>query len=130
MPDDMDANYGLEYPHQPYNGNPHMHPGEQTLIRVIGQGRWQHPFHEHANHVRILGRDGNLITTPDKKALAGLLMFTTDTDSGPGLRWDLLLYGPRAELGCVRSQSVVHGRQRQTSLHSRCERLQHWLPSY
>jgi FtsP/CotA-like multicopper oxidase with cupredoxin domain len=61
MPDDMDSNYAAEYPHQPYNGNPHMHPGEQVLIRVIGQGRWQHPFHEHANHVRILARDGNLI---------------------------------------------------------------------
>ena len=60
MPDLMDPNYGPEYPHQPYNGNPHMHPGELTLIRTIGQGRWQHPFHEHANHVRILGRDGNM----------------------------------------------------------------------
>ena len=61
MPDLMDPNYGVEYPHQPYNGNPHMHPGELTLIRTVGQGRWQHPFHEHANHVRILARDGNLI---------------------------------------------------------------------
>ncbi len=61
MPDLMDPNYASEYPHQPYNGNPHMHPGELTLIRTIGQGRWQHPFHEHANHVRILARDGNLI---------------------------------------------------------------------
>ena len=65
MPDDMDPNYDTPYPHQPYNGNPHMHPGEQVLLRIIGQGRWQHPFHEHANHVRILARDGNLILTPD-----------------------------------------------------------------
>ena len=55
MPDLMDANYAAEYPHQPYNGNPHMHPGELILVRAIGQGRWQHPFHEHGNHVRILG---------------------------------------------------------------------------
>src|SRR5262249_6079416 len=41
MPDDMDPNYAVEYPHQPYNGNPHMHPGELTLLRIIGQGRWQ-----------------------------------------------------------------------------------------
>ena len=61
MPDDMDPNYDTPYPHQPYNGNPHLHPGEQVLLRIIGQGRWQHPFHEHANHVRILARDGNLI---------------------------------------------------------------------
>ena len=91
MPDDMDANYGAEYPHQPYNGNPHMHPGEQVLIRVIGQGRWQHPFHEHANHVRILGRDGNLILSQsDPNSLAGPLQFTTTTT--PGLAFDGIFY--------------------------------------
>jgi len=99
MPDLMDANFAAEYPHQPYNGNPHMHPGELTLIRAIGQGRWQHPFHEHANHVRILGRDGNLILAPDGNNLAGQLMFNTDTTpgeafdgifyfTGRGLNWD------------------------------------------
>ncbi len=101
MPDLMDPNYASEYPHQPYNGNPHMHPGELTLIRTIGQGRWQHPFHEHANHVRILARDGNLILSPIDPAnnLAGTLMFNTDTTpgeafdgifyfSGRGLNWD------------------------------------------
>ncbi len=109
MPDLMDPNYAAEYPHQPYNGNPHMHPGELTLIRTIGQGRWQHPFHEHANHVRILARDGNLILSPNTityqgtstpaPALAGILMFNTDTTpgqafdgifyfTGRGLNWD------------------------------------------
>jgi FtsP/CotA-like multicopper oxidase with cupredoxin domain len=101
MPDLMDPNYASEYPHQPYNGNPHMHPGELTLIRTIGQGRWQHPFHEHANHVRILARDGNLILSPTNPTnnLAGTLMFNTDTTpgeafdgifyfSGRGLNWD------------------------------------------
>jgi FtsP/CotA-like multicopper oxidase with cupredoxin domain len=121
MPDDMDSNYAFQYPHQPYNGNPHMHPGEQVLIRVIGQGRWQHPFHEHGNHVRILGRDGNLIlsasNTATNPALAGPLQFTTTTTPGmafdgifywtaKGLNWDA--YGhnpasldPNANLPCV-----------------------------
>jgi hypothetical protein len=102
----MDANYGAEYPHQPYNGNPHMHPGELTLIRVIGQGRWQHPFHEHANHVRILARDGNLIlSATDPTKLAGRLEFTTDTTpgqafdgifyfTGRGLNWDMYGHNP------------------------------------
>jgi FtsP/CotA-like multicopper oxidase with cupredoxin domain len=119
MPDLMDPNFASEYPHQPYNGNPHMHPGELTLIRTIGQGRWQHPFHEHANHVRILARDGNLILTPTNPttSLAGILMFNTDTTpgqafdgifyfSGRGLNWDQ--YGhhpgssdPLATLGCT-----------------------------
>jgi len=123
MPDDMDPNYDAPYPHQPYNGNPHMHPGELTLLRVIGQGRWEHPFHEHANHVRILARDGNPIisssttplnygastggTTVAGQALAGLLMFTTDTFPGQtfdgifyftakGLNWDAYAHNPNS----------------------------------
>ena len=107
MPDDMDANYGVEYPHQPYNGNPHMHPGEQVLIRVIGQGRLEHPFHEHGNHVRILARDGNMVLSPTSPAtnLAGILLFTTDTFpgqsfdgifywTGRGLNWDPYGHNP------------------------------------
>jgi len=102
MPDLMDPNYAAEYPHQPYNGNPHIHPGELMLIRTVGQGRWQHPFHEHANHVRILARDGNLILSQSAPAtdLAGILMFDTDTTpgqafdgifyfTGRGLNWDM-----------------------------------------
>jgi len=107
MPDLMDPNYDPIYPHQPYNGNPHMHPGEQVLIRTIGQGRWQHPFHEHGNHVRILARDGNLVLSATNPAanLAGLLMFNTDTTpgqafdgifywSGRGLNWDPYGHNP------------------------------------
>ncbi len=107
MPDDMDPNYAFEYPHQPYNGNPHMHPGEQVLLRVIGQGRWQHPFHEHGNHVRILGRDGNIILsqTDPSNNLAGPLLFTTTTTPGQamdgifywtakGLNWDAYGHNP------------------------------------
>ena len=92
MPDDMDANYAPEYPHQPYNGNPHMHPGELVLLRIVGQGRWQHPFHEHGNHVRILARDGNLITSATDPAnnLAGPLLFTTTTT--PGMAMDGIFY--------------------------------------
>jgi FtsP/CotA-like multicopper oxidase with cupredoxin domain len=108
MPDDMDPNYATEYPHQPYNGNPHMHPGELVLLRIIGQGRWQHPFHEHANHVRILGRDGNLILSQsDATQLAGPALFTTTTTpglamdgifyfTGRGLNWDMYGHNPKS----------------------------------
>jgi FtsP/CotA-like multicopper oxidase with cupredoxin domain len=118
MPDDMDPNYDSPYPHQPYNGNPHLHPGEQVLLRIIGQGRWQHPFHEHANHVRILARDGNLIlSSTNSNDLAGAPLFTTTTTpgqtmdgifyfTGRGLNWDM--YGhnpgsgdPTAKLACT-----------------------------
>jgi hypothetical protein len=107
----MDTNYAAQYPHQPYNGNPHMHPGELTLLRIIGQGRWQHPFHEHGNHVRILARDGNLITSAASGAgasqLAGPLLFTTTTTpglamdgifywTGKGLNWDAYAHNPKS----------------------------------
>jgi len=109
MPDDMDPNYAPQYPHQPYNGNPHMHPGELTLLRIIGQGRWQHPFHEHGNHVRILARDGNLILSQtDPNSLAGPLLFTTTTTpgltmdgifywTGKGLNWDAYAHNPTSQ---------------------------------
>jgi len=118
MPDDMDANYAPQYPHQPYNGNPHMHPGEQVLLRIIGQGRWQHPFHEHGNHVRILGRDGNLILSQtDATSLAGPLLFTTTTTPGlamdgifywtaKGLNWDA--YGHRPATGISGDDPLAH----------------------
>jgi FtsP/CotA-like multicopper oxidase with cupredoxin domain len=101
MPDNMDANYAPNYPNQPYNANPHMHPGELVLVRFIGQGHWQHPFHEHGNHVRILGRDGNLLVSQTNATLlAGRMEFNTDTTpgqavdgifywSGKGLGWDI-----------------------------------------
>jgi len=96
MPDDMDANYSAGFPHQPYNGNPHMHPGENVLVRVVGQGRWQHPLHIHGNHARVLGYDGHLITAkadvdaiPAKalaaQRLAGPLLFTFPTVSGQSI---------------------------------------------
>jgi FtsP/CotA-like multicopper oxidase with cupredoxin domain len=106
MPDDMDANYAPNYPNQPYNGNPHMHPGELVLLRVIGQGHWQHPYHEHGNHVRILGRDGHLLVSQSNPALlAGRMEFNTDTTpgqafdgifywSGKGLGWDIFGHTP------------------------------------
>jgi FtsP/CotA-like multicopper oxidase with cupredoxin domain len=128
MPDDMDPNYAVQYPHQPYNGNPHMHPGELTLLRIVGNGRWQHPFHEHGNHVRVLARDGNLLLTanpdPALRKLAGPLLFTTTTTpgqtldaifqwTGKGLNWDI--YGhtddpakPTAAADCTPDANGYH----------------------
>src|SRR6266403_1334660 len=118
MPDLMDTNYAPQYAHQPYNGNPHMHPGELVLLRIIGQGRMQHPFHEHGNHVRILARDGNLVlSASDTNSLAGPALFTTTTTpgmamdgiyywTGRGLNWDMYGHNPGstavgAELLCT-----------------------------
>lgn len=103
FPDNLDPNYAVQYPHQPYNGNPHMHTGELTLVRQIGTGRWQHPFHEHGNHLRVLAHDGNLLLTSTNN-LAGPLLFTTTSTpgqamdsvfywAGKGLNWDVYGHG-------------------------------------
>jgi FtsP/CotA-like multicopper oxidase with cupredoxin domain len=118
MPDDMDANYEVQYPHQPYNGNPHMHPGELVLLRIIGQGRWQHPFHEHANHVRVLARDGNLMLTPDGTGLEGPALFTTTTTpgqtidglfyyTGRGLNWDMYGHNGADTVGSTANPTCI-----------------------
>ncbi|MGC4121320.1 MAG: multicopper oxidase domain-containing protein [Myxococcales bacterium] len=120
MPDDMDVSYAVGLPRQPYNANPHMHPGEKVLMRMVGQGRWQHPFHFHGNHARVLARDGNLIlSAADGVSLAGPLLFTTPTVSGQtqdqiftwtgkGLNWDV--YNHRAGDGskCTPDASGFH----------------------
>ena len=103
FPDDLDPNYASQYPNQPYNMNPHMHPGEVTLVRIIGQGRLQHPFHEHANHLRILARDGQMLLN-SASHLSGPLLFTTTTSpgqtldglfeyTGKNLNWDIYGHG-------------------------------------
>lgn len=120
MPDDMDTTYSPAYPFQPYNANPHMHPGEKLLMRVIGQGRWQHPFHFHGNHARVLARDGNLILSAvDGVSLAGPLLFTIPTVSGQsqdqiftwsgkGLNWDVYNHHAGDGSTCVPDASGFH----------------------
>jgi FtsP/CotA-like multicopper oxidase with cupredoxin domain len=117
MPDLMDGSFIPNLPAQPYNGNPHIRPGELLLMRTIGQGRIQHPFHIHGDHARTLARDGNLLLAQVDPSplvnpagapatvnrLAGPLIFTVPTVSGQsidgifswsgkGLNWDV--YGP------------------------------------
>jgi FtsP/CotA-like multicopper oxidase with cupredoxin domain len=117
MPDDMDPNYAPALPNQPYNGNPHMHPGELVLVRVVGGGHWQHPFHEHGNHVRVLARDGNLLVNGAGQ-LAGPLLFTTTTTpgltldgiffwTGKNLNWDVYGHRPTGAPGVPDTTAVA-----------------------
>jgi hypothetical protein len=120
MPDDMDTPYAPGYLHQPYNANPHMHPGERVLMRIVGQGRWQHPFHFHGNHARVLARDGNLLVSAvDGASLAGPLLFTTPTVSGQtqdqiftwtgkGLNWDVYNHHPGDGSSCIPDANGYH----------------------
>ena len=103
MPDLMDPNYAVQYPNQPYNGNPHMHPGELVLLRVIGTGRWQHPFHEHGNHVRVLARDGNLLLTAVFQQARRSAAVHHHHDAGPDAGRHLPVDRQGPELGCLRA---------------------------
>ena len=111
LPDDLAAHYLENTVHQPYNANPHMHPGENILVRIIGQGRIQHPWHIHGNHERAIARDGNLIVAqadvvasppvdPLFQRPGGPVLFTVSSVSGQsidgifnwtgkGLNWDV-----------------------------------------
>ena len=120
MPDIQDTPYSAAVANQPYNGNPHMHPGELVLMRVIGQGRIQHPFHFHGNHARVLGRDGNLlVSATDGTSLAGPLLFTTPTVSGQavdqiftwtgkGLNWDVYNHQAGDGTKCTPDKNGYH----------------------
>jgi hypothetical protein len=95
------------YPTQPYWSMPLMHPGDRLLMRVIGAGRQQHPFHHHGAHSRVVGRDGRLLQSAGGTgADLSQEVFTIQTvpgktvDSifewtGKGMGWDI--YGTSAE---------------------------------
>jgi FtsP/CotA-like multicopper oxidase with cupredoxin domain len=93
-------------PHQPYNIIPQMHPGEKLLLRLVGAGREQHPFHTHGNHVRLLARDGRLLVSESSPlVLAGPTLFTIPSLpggtvdavfewTGKDLGWDIYGHAP------------------------------------
>jgi FtsP/CotA-like multicopper oxidase with cupredoxin domain len=94
-------------PNQPYNCMPRMHPGEKLLLRVVGGGRDQHPFHHHGNHARIIGRDGRLLQSASGIGIdLSHEVFTIQSNpgstvdalfewTGKGLGWDI--YGTPAD---------------------------------
>ena len=98
-------------PAQPYNCMPRINPGDRLLMRFIGMSRDVHPFHTHGNHMRLIARDGRLLSSDPGVTGADLSIeifgnsvapgTTSDaifTWTGEGLGWDI--YGP-IEIGCV-----------------------------
>jgi FtsP/CotA-like multicopper oxidase with cupredoxin domain len=89
-------------PTQPYGALVQMYPGEEVLIRLVGAGREMHPFHTHGNHMRVLARDGQVLSsptgggTPDlmyqdytQSVIPGETYDALYTWSGQGLGWDI-----------------------------------------
>jgi FtsP/CotA-like multicopper oxidase with cupredoxin domain len=103
-PDTMAGDNLGTMPHQPYGSLTRMHPGERLLIRLVGAGREQHPFHTHGNHSRLLARDGRMLLN-DVGNLAGPLLFTIPSVpggtadaifewTGKDLGWDMYGHAP------------------------------------
>ena len=106
-PDSMAPDNVGWLPNQPYGAMAQVHPGEVALNRVIGGSRHGHPFHQHGNHVRIIARDGRLLSTNPgsgadlstedftNKAHPGATFDTLWSWTGEKLGWDI--YGSQKD---------------------------------
>ena len=103
-PDTLFADYASYLPNQPYSSLTRMHPGENILMRVVGGGREQHPFHTHGNNYTQIARDGRLLTTTGTSADLAFSDYTLVvtpgsthdalfTWTGAGMGWDIYGHG-------------------------------------
>lgn len=101
-PDTLEAPGVPWHPSQPYNCAPRFYPGEKVLLRIIGGGLDPHPFHTHGNHVRVIARDGRLLTsTPLTPLTTGADLATKEftVTSVPGGTADGIFFWNGAGLG-------------------------------
>jgi FtsP/CotA-like multicopper oxidase with cupredoxin domain len=97
-PDSMAPDNVGWLPNQPYGAMARVHPGETALNRVIGGSRHGHPFHQHGNHIRIIARDGRLLSTnPGSGADLSTEDFTNQVH--PGSTFDTLWSWTGEKLG-------------------------------
>jgi FtsP/CotA-like multicopper oxidase with cupredoxin domain len=102
QPDTMGPAGAAFLPAQPYNCLPMMHPGDNTLLRIIGMGRDQHPMHHHSNHSLIIAWDGLPLTSdPANLALLGadLAELSYSVTSVPGRTSDSIFQWTGRNLG-------------------------------
>jgi FtsP/CotA-like multicopper oxidase with cupredoxin domain len=80
-------------PHQPYNSLPRMRPGENLLMRIVGAGQGQHPFHFHGNNADQIARDGRMLMHPRSRfttlTVPGQTVDQIFTWTGKGMGWDI-----------------------------------------
>jgi len=97
-PDTMSMAFDPLLPTQPYNCMPATHPGEKVLLRIVGGGRDSHPYHTHGNHVRVIARDGRLVSSgPGAGADLSKMEFTVT--SAPGQTIDAVFVWTGEKMG-------------------------------
>jgi hypothetical protein len=103
-PDILAAPFVAWLPHQPYNALPRMRPGENLLMRFVGAGQGQHPFHFHGNNADLIARDGRMLTHPRSKfttlSVPGQTVDQIFTWTGKDLGWDIYGTGLDYEHSC------------------------------
>ena len=89
-----------QLPNQPYNCLPVFHPGERVLIRLINMGNLSHPIHTHGQHVRVIAKEGNVLTSsPTGVGVADLAHLDFSVNIQPGQTVDAIYTYTGVELG-------------------------------
>jgi hypothetical protein len=70
FPDTIEKNGASWLPTQPYGALVRVKPYDlvknplPALVRMVNAGLYNHPFHPHAYHVRVVAQDGRMFKTP------------------------------------------------------------------
>ncbi len=103
-PDTLAQPFVAWLPHQPYNSLPRMRPGQNLLMRIVGAGQGQHPFHFHGNNANQIARDGRMLTHPRSRfttlSVPGQTVDQIFTWTGKDLGWDIYGTGEDYEHSC------------------------------
>jgi FtsP/CotA-like multicopper oxidase with cupredoxin domain len=129
FPDLFQGNFNPLFPNQPYEALVLSHPGDNVLIRNTNAGHDSHPMHYHGENLRIIGRDGkmlssdgivadlgrsdNTLNSAPKQTVDALWIWT-----GKELGWDI--YGHDNNHVCVDSDNDGFGDAGSTYLHEYC----------
>jgi FtsP/CotA-like multicopper oxidase with cupredoxin domain len=91
FPDTMADNLAPWLPNQPYSALVHIYPKSASnpnpaLVRYVGAGTQDFPFHPHGNDSLVIGRDGRPAVDING---ADLSYFKFSLPVGPGQTWDV-----------------------------------------
>jgi FtsP/CotA-like multicopper oxidase with cupredoxin domain len=100
MPDTLAANFVPWLPAQPYGALVRVQPYDMianplpALVRYLNAGMTNHPFHPHGNNLRVVARDGRLLSGPSGEDTS---FENFSTAIGSGQTYDLLVQWNDAE---------------------------------